>query len=253
LPAARFGSREATAPAERFVYLPSVGLALTLALGLRSLRERFGSVTALGPPIAISALAIPWCWSRNSDWKSDITLWEAQMRAMPGGGDALRLLVYSYLNGNRLDDAVRLCAEHGDEHPSSGRLQINCGIAFSKHDRKQEAEHAFSLAAAAEDSPDAASTYLASLYAGQGRIEEAAEQCDRSIAGAKGSAKRHLRIAFKEMLLYPKDVAHLQTAKHELEAALAEQPSFPEARSRLNRVSATLAELERPWQPRGAP
>jgi len=70
--------------AERFLYLPAIGFAACIVIGVYSLGERV-KVRAVAPiclGLIIVALGIE-TWSRNLDWQDNSTLLEAGIRATP--------------------------------------------------------------------------------------------------------------------------------------------------------------------------
>lgn len=79
--------------AERFLYLPCVGLAGLVAAAIHSLRQR----SALRPralPMASAAVAVA-CfalavrtYARNLDWKDDFSLWSSAVETVPGSAKA---------------------------------------------------------------------------------------------------------------------------------------------------------------------
>jgi hypothetical protein len=69
---------------ERLLYLPSVGLVALAAILLSRLpRAAFVAVTA-----AMVIAFVARTWTRNSDWTSDITLWQAAVTAEPSSAKA---------------------------------------------------------------------------------------------------------------------------------------------------------------------
>jgi protein O-mannosyl-transferase len=74
-----------TIMAERFLYLPAVGLLMVLTLALYSVARR----TFMDPvvPFIIGLLIVSACvartWIRNADWRDDVTLWSAAVEASP--------------------------------------------------------------------------------------------------------------------------------------------------------------------------
>ncbi len=108
--------------AERFVYLPAIGIFLALAAVFRDLRRRWplpAHGAAAAAVVVLASLAV----IRNADWKWPEDLWGSAARAQPrsarahlGYADALR-------DARRLRDAAReygLCLEVlGDEPPAA--------------------------------------------------------------------------------------------------------------------------------------
>ena len=73
-----------TVMAERFLYVPSIGLLACIVLGIFALARRF-QISWLSPAL-IAVLACGFTartWARNSDWQSDLTLGKAAAEASP--------------------------------------------------------------------------------------------------------------------------------------------------------------------------
>ena len=82
LPASRIIGETGANPhlAERYIYLPSVGLAIVLAFGLKWLTQRFNLRTAIAPVLMALVILTPVTWARNAEWASDVLLYESDYR-----------------------------------------------------------------------------------------------------------------------------------------------------------------------------
>jgi tetratricopeptide (TPR) repeat protein len=72
--------------AERWMYLPSLGLALGAVLGLESLERRLPAVSRRTLMAAAGVLCLAWgarTWLRNADWRDDQILWQSAAQAAP--------------------------------------------------------------------------------------------------------------------------------------------------------------------------
>jgi len=72
--------------AERWMYLPSLGLALLVVWGLGALARRFPSLPRRGLVAAALAICLAWgirAFIRNFDWQDDLSLWESADRVSP--------------------------------------------------------------------------------------------------------------------------------------------------------------------------
>lgn len=94
LPTSNLIVRIGSIMAERFLYLPSLGIFTAFALGLDALARRF--ITRLPASRPLSVLARSWAlpalllaaltartWARNRDWRNDETLWRNAVLAVP--------------------------------------------------------------------------------------------------------------------------------------------------------------------------
>jgi tetratricopeptide (TPR) repeat protein len=149
--------------AERFLYLPSVGLAGLLVAVVVALGRRFplphpaaGRVAWATLGIACLALAAR-TYARNSDWKDEVSLWTSAVEVCPNSGKAHYNLGQALQRiPGRLDDAI---AEY------RAALRIDPGDAES-HTNLGNA-----LAATPGRLPEAIAEYQAALRINPGRAE----------------------------------------------------------------------------------
>ena len=72
--------------AERWMYLPSVGLALGVVMGLQALGRRLPGTPRMALLAVAGVLCLAWgvrAYVRNFDWRDDQTLWESAERVSP--------------------------------------------------------------------------------------------------------------------------------------------------------------------------
>lgn len=82
-----------TIMAERFLYLPSIALAACLVLAIDAAGRRIGA--AVFAPLVLCLITAGFAirtWARNADWKDDVTLGTAAVRACPNSFKTHRLL-----------------------------------------------------------------------------------------------------------------------------------------------------------------
>lgn len=94
LPTSNLVVRIGAIMAERFLYLPSLGIFTAVAVGLAALARH--AVARLAPPRSFSVLVRSWAlpavllvaltartWARNRDWRNEETLWRSAVLAVP--------------------------------------------------------------------------------------------------------------------------------------------------------------------------
>jgi Tfp pilus assembly protein PilF len=91
---------------ERLAYLPSAGFCLLIALGWGWLRER-QQVLALGVLAVLVAVLGARTVARNRDWKDNLTLYSAAVRAVPGSAKMHQALGVEYMQAGQLDLASK--------------------------------------------------------------------------------------------------------------------------------------------------
>ena len=231
--------------AERYLYFPSVGPTLLLALALQSLGLRMGFKTTLAPVVLALALMTPLVWARNAQWSSEIRLFEADLAN--GGRDAqlLRVLSGAYLDQGNNARAVDICERH-PPRVYDERYANHCGIAYGQAGMTEKAIQAYSIAIGSDDARATAHANLARLYLRQNRRSEAAEHLQLAVEAEKHPARRAYRAGIMIVRLYPSDRARLLEAREHFAEAVRLQPQMASARQWLQRIDDYLAGQQRP-------
>lgn len=97
--------------AERYIYLPSAGFGLAAALMLQRFakgRLSAGMVNfkTLAVIFSASSLLAVWTWSKNLDWRDDMTVWSASIAASPDNYYAHYSLGLYYFEKEMFDNAI---------------------------------------------------------------------------------------------------------------------------------------------------
>src|SRR5205823_5823393 len=95
--------------AERYLYLPSLGLSLSLSIPLLRLREK---MPRLMTPVLLLLLGLL-TWKvidRNKIWHDELSFYETTARASPRAGIILNNLGTAYARNGRQGDAVKALA-----------------------------------------------------------------------------------------------------------------------------------------------
>jgi Tfp pilus assembly protein PilF len=128
--------------AERYAYLPSVGVALLVGIAL----ERAGwaaqprRLLLVAPVVALAALAV---WQRNPVWHDDVALWSDTAGKTAVSGMAWRSLGAAYLNAGRDVDAespLRRALEFRNPPLGVRGIYSNLGTIEMRKQRFREAE-----------------------------------------------------------------------------------------------------------------
>jgi protein O-mannosyl-transferase len=221
LPSTRLFSDPAVL-AERFVYLPSAGLALPLAFGAGWLARRLGQGVATGLGLALAAGLALLTLTRNQDWWDRQSLWQAEVRVSPSDPRALLNLCEARIEQRFYEEALILCERGAALAPGRPGFETNRGIALAFLGRYPEAEAAFKRALEQNGGASADHANLARLYLAMRRFPEAEEAYRQA---AEREEQPALRRAFVgEMLLRCR--RDLVGARAEFEAALALAPGL---------------------------
>lgn len=93
--------------AERFMYLPSIGLVGCLVLAVFAAAQRIGNPRLA--PAVLGALACAFAartWARNLDWQDDVTLDTATVRSAPLSFKAHKMLAVSLMESDPADSQI---------------------------------------------------------------------------------------------------------------------------------------------------
>ena len=242
LPASRLIAEPGIVPhvAERYLYLPSVGLVITLAFSLRWLALRFNFRAAMTPVLLALMMLTPLTWARNAQWASDVLLYESNYGEHKPNEYILPLLVGAHLREKNFSRATEICDQHTAELEKGHSFSHRCAFSFGMSGRVEDAERAFMIAT--RDKKIAASAYagLAGMYLDLGRKSDAQMQFELAIEKERNPAMQEYRQAEMLSKLYPSDRTHLLKAKGHLEQALKIQPQLVMARQMLERLNRIL-------------
>jgi tetratricopeptide (TPR) repeat protein len=223
---------------ERFLYLPSVGLAGCLVAGVFALGRRLSSQWPASPRIAWIAIGIA-CLAlairthvRNSDWHDELSLWTNAIRVVPEDAHAHVILgnALEKIPG-RLPDAIAELRTAVRIFPTSAVDRYNLGLALAKMpDGMPEAVAEFETALRLEPNEPNAHYNLAYVLARMpGRLPDAIAEFQAALRIKPDFAEAHngLGNAFERM------PGGLPDAMAEWQAAVRADPDLGEAHYRL--------------------
>jgi tetratricopeptide (TPR) repeat protein len=229
--------------AERFLYEPTIGLAVLLAFGLHYLLRQGNRLLTTAPVVLAVCLLTPLTWARNADWSDDMALLEHDYRHGVRERGSLQALTKGLVVEGRYGRAVEVCRENEKSRWQSGMLSLNCGSAYLMVGDPQRAEQAFLDATADEAMRSRAHSNLSYLYVTEGRHDEAGVQLEKAIESEKNPATRAYRRGLLLLRRYPDDRPRLLEARGHFEEALRLQPRHADAIEALEAVNRIL---ERP-------
>lgn len=241
LPASRLLALGDAGPhlAERYLYLPSVGVAILLAFGLAWLGPRIGRPRAVLLTLLAALLLMPLTWLRNHEWRSDIRLFETEYRRSGAFSTTLRYLTGAHLRAGNFARGAEICDRHPDQVAKRHSLARHCGIMYTRLERLEDAERTY-LRAIVDEPNSAVSSELALLYLGQGRWAQAAAVFQRAIEQAPEPAVTSLLRGLMLAQLYPHDRERLARAREYLEEAYRLDSRLTMARTWAERISKAL-------------
>jgi tetratricopeptide (TPR) repeat protein len=243
LPASRIVGELNVLPhlAERYLYMPSVGLAIALTFGLSWLVQKFSLKVAVVPVMAVLLILTPLTWARNAQWASTVSLAEADYRNGAQSGQTLDTLVIALFKKGEVARAGTICDRHADELKRRWYLAVNCGHAYASLKRYDKAEQTLSLAIHHKAGASAAHFFLAISYLEQNRRRDAREQFELAVATKKEIFKKEYLQAEMLMRLYPEVPEKLLEARSHLEKSLLLEPQYYAARQRMDEIDEILS------------
>jgi tetratricopeptide (TPR) repeat protein len=201
---------------EHRLYLPLVGVALAVPVGVAALAGDFRrAIAALGVLVVLLGVGTV---VRNRVWRTELSLWSDVVAKSPQSGRAHGELGLALAGAGRWDEAlvhfregVRLDPRHPDRHLHLGNALIQTG-----HVEEGLAAIARSLALDPEHAP--AHQALGMFYLERGRLEQAGAHLERALALRPGAVVRtHLGVLREKQ-------GRLEEARRLYETAIREDP-----------------------------
>jgi len=237
------------ARADRFTYLPQIGLLLLIAWGMGNLcaypRHR-RAVLAAGALMAVAAL-MACAHLQASRWKNSESLWSHTLACNSGNNIAHNNLGTALLQMGRVDEAVADYQKALEINPKLPLARYNLGVALLQNGRVHEVVGHFQ--AALEIEPDLAKAHynLGIAFVQLGRVSEALVHYNEAleINPNYAEAEYNLGIALLQ-------IGRLNEAVSHYNKALAINPNYVEVHNnlgtalvQLGRVSDALAHFQR--------
>jgi tetratricopeptide (TPR) repeat protein len=176
--------------ADRYTYLPSIGLAIMAVWGAAGLavRWRVGPVAALlgaGALVIFGALA----WIQTLVWHDDETLWEHTLEATgPPNAWAHLWLAHALAERGEFAEAARHYAEAARDDPFSSEVQTQAGLFLLRTGEVGRAVGHLERAARLAPGDAAAHNALATGYFAQNRIADVITQSGEALVIDPNSA-----------------------------------------------------------------
>jgi tetratricopeptide (TPR) repeat protein len=225
------------AMADRYMYLPGIGLSVALTWGgARLVAGSQAGGWAVGTSAGlVIALLIGCSVRQTSFWRDDATLWRHALACTVGNGKAEYSLANALAHKGQLDAAI-VYYRQAQQHATDASPYNNLGLVLAQQGKLDEAVAEYRQALAIE--PDAAGTHanLGAALARQRRFDEAMEHFRRSLEINPLSANAHCGIA--RLFLFQD---RIDEARAELEQAIQLDPHNAVAR---NNLGSTFLEQE---------
>ncbi|MCP3061898.1 tetratricopeptide repeat protein [Myxococcus sp. K38C18041901] len=188
--------RGVEAYAERFLYLPSVGFCLLMAVGAKWVLERWpGQSRALGLAaggvvVVFAALTL----ARVPAWRDDISLWEDTLSKTPEEPSIHAYLGASYLKARRVEEAIAPLQVAVAAMPQLYQPQSDLAVAYALMGRMDLAVPQLERVHAMRPREPVVLHNLGLALRKSGRLEEAVERFRAVLRLAPRRADSHLEL-----------------------------------------------------------
>ena len=229
------------AMADRFTYLPQIGLCLALAWGAADVCRSWSCRrAACGVVSALVLMVLMGCaWRQTSFWRDSETLWTHTLACTPRHRLARSFLGRALAAQGRLDEALTLCQRDVELQPDDAVAHCNLGSALAQRGRLEEAVAQYRKSL--ELQPNAAATHygLGATLAMQGRLDEALSQYRKVLQIDPNSAESYYGLGAALAMQ-----GRLDEAMAHYQRALQIDPNSAEAHDGAGRILAARGRLD---------
>jgi tetratricopeptide (TPR) repeat protein len=186
------------AMADRYAYIPLIGLFIMLAWGLPELLSKFPYrrfTLGISAAIVLTALGIN-THRQAGFWKDGCTLFSHTIEVTHNNSFAYHNLGAAFLGLGRYQDAIEAFKQAIRIKPHYHKAIYNLGVAYAKIDRYQDAIEAYKQAIVVK--PDFAEAYnnLGNAYLSLGRYQEAIDAYQQAVKIKPDLMEAHFNLGF---------------------------------------------------------
>jgi protein O-mannosyl-transferase len=181
------------AQADRYTYLPSIGIFIMLAWGGQALLQRTAVPARVGGFVAaavVAALSVL-TWKQAGHWQNDETLFTHATAVTENNYLALNNLGHHYGQAGDFKKAIECYQEALGMTPNKAKIHFNLAHAFEKTGQLEAAVDHYRAAIRAKPNYPLAHFNLAVALAGVGRAAEAAEEYGQELQINPESSDAH--------------------------------------------------------------
>ena len=171
------------AMADRYTYLPQIGLAVILAWSAAELARRWPWgrwVTATVTALAVAALAVS-CWKQTSYWRDTETLWNHTLEVTPANAVAHFGLGTLRAREGKIEDAIAYYQAALAINPEYAEAHSNLGFCLFNQGKIREAAAEYREAVRIRPGYAVAHSSLGTALAAQQQTAEAIEQYQEAV------------------------------------------------------------------------
>jgi tetratricopeptide (TPR) repeat protein len=221
------------AHADRYTYLPGIGLvlAVTWAVGDWSLGWKHRKAVLGGLTAAVIGILMICAWIQTGYWKNSETLWTHTLACTTGNYVAHCNFGESLARLGRIDEAMTHYQKAVEIKPGYADTQFNLGNGLRQKGRVDEAIACYQKALQIQPDLAGAHMNLGNILGQQGRMDEAIAHYQKALQIQPDSAEAHCNLgsAFFRQGRMEEAIAHYQKA-------LEIQPDSAEAHMNLGNI-----------------
>src|SRR5665213_1132266 len=220
----------AQAHADRYTYLPQIGLYLMVAWGVAELASGWQYRRAILGAAAATVISVLFVCSclQAAYWKDSITLWTHALDCIPENAVAHNNLGNIHLQKGELDEAMEHYQKALEFKPDLAMAHDNLGYVFLRKNQMGEAIAHFQKATEIDPQYAQAHNNLGALLLDSGHVDEAMTHLKKAVELQPHNARIH-DILGKALL----QKRRVDEAMEQFQKALEIQPRFPDAHSDL--------------------
>ena len=229
------------AMADRYTYVPLIGLFIMIAWGIPELAakwryRRIGLALAAGAVLAVSMILT---WTQLHHWKSSFTLFEHARNVTVDNYLAHNNLGLAYARQGRFEKAINHYTKAIQIKPYLPKSHNNLGNAYARQGRMSEATSHYTIALKINPDFSGAHNNLGNILAGQGRHDEAKFHFSRAQQLEPDFAEAYFNLGDLLARQGKRDEALVQFSR-----ALELSPEFVEAHNSLGVILAQKGNLD---------
>ena len=212
------------AVADRYTYIPLIGLFVLLVWGIDDFLERQRRVRLAAVPViaAVLAACLMLTWRQLPVWRNNTTLWRHALNIIPSG-IAHEGLARALEKEGRIDEARREYAEALRCEPTAPAYN-NVGVFLARHGWTEEALEHFAQALALYPDHPKAHCNMGQILLQQGKLEEARRHLAEAVRLDPSFATSHYYLG-----VVLERQGRFREAEDELIQALKKKPSSANA------------------------
>lgn len=219
--------------AERYLYLPSVGFVLLVALAVDVLRarERLRPAQALAAVLVLGAAYAAATTVRNPVWKDHLTLWSDAVGKAPGNAVGRMNYGAALIYGGREDEGAAEMREAAAMQPGLVDRQLANAAAYLSKGLQKKAILALHTVLVLDPKHAPAHYNLGLVYESQGQPGAATSEYQKALALNPSYSEAHNNLG----ILYAEQ-GRMDMALRHFREAVRLRPSDPEYRTNLERA-----------------